>query len=175
MSKRLGGIKRLQIQNLSSHLLWTPDYTAPAGVGSYTYRRKAGLEFFVLFVFSPPSFCGACLNFSSRKGFSRPFPSSTVKSNCVYPRHNNRSPLVEHDVRENPSWFHCAEIRFHVPTSEGFDVTVPTKPPAYFPPVWGSSAFRFFFKLRTASNGPTAVPHVALAVELQYFSGPGVT
>ena len=27
-----------------------------------------------------PSFCGACLNFLSREGSSRPFPSSTVKS-----------------------------------------------------------------------------------------------
>ena len=39
-----------------------------------------------------PSFSGACLNFLSREGFSRSFPSSTVKSNFVYPRHNS-SPL----------------------------------------------------------------------------------
>ena len=32
----------------------------------------------------PPSFCGACLNFSREKDFSRSFPSSTVKSNFVY-------------------------------------------------------------------------------------------
>ena len=31
----------------------------------------------------PPSFCGACLNFFSREGFSHSFPSSTVKSNFV--------------------------------------------------------------------------------------------
>ena len=31
--------------------------------------------------------------FLTREGFSCPFPSSTVKSNVVYPR-NNRSPLV---------------------------------------------------------------------------------
>ena len=34
--------------------------------------------------------------FLSREGSSYPFPSSTVKSNFVYPR-NNRSPLVWHD------------------------------------------------------------------------------
>ena len=32
----------------------------------------------------------------SREGLSRPFPSSTVKSNVVYPR-INRSPPVVHD------------------------------------------------------------------------------
>ena len=32
----------------------------------------------------PPSFCGACLNFSREKEFSHSFPSSTVKSNFVY-------------------------------------------------------------------------------------------
>ena len=44
---------------------------------------------------SPPSFCGACLNLFSREGFGRPFPSSTVMPNFVYPR-INRSRLVEH-------------------------------------------------------------------------------
>ena len=34
-------------------------------------------------------------SFLSREGLSRPFPSSTVKSNFVYPR-INRSPLVGH-------------------------------------------------------------------------------
>ena len=32
----------------------------------------------------PPSFCGACLNFSREKDLAIPFPSSTVKSNFVY-------------------------------------------------------------------------------------------
>ena len=32
----------------------------------------------------PLSFCGACLSFFSREGFSHSFPSSTVKSNFVY-------------------------------------------------------------------------------------------
>ena len=55
----------------------------------------------------PPSFCGACLNFLSREGFSRPFPSSTVKSNFAFPQ-INRSPFVGHFlcftlVRQNPS------------------------------------------------------------------------
>ena len=47
----------------------------------------------------PPSFCGASLIFLSRE-VGRSFPSATVKSNFVYPRHN-RSPLVGHDVRRN--------------------------------------------------------------------------
>ena len=77
-----------------------------------------------------------CLPYSlSRKGFSHPFLSSTVKSNSVYPR-INRSPLVVHFlfffcekqfqfvcffffVRNNSSSCDCAEIRTHVPTSEG--------------------------------------------------------
>ena len=32
----------------------------------------------------PPSFCGACLNFSYEKDSAHSFPSSTVKSNFVY-------------------------------------------------------------------------------------------
>ena len=42
------------------------------------------------------------LIFLSREGFSRSFPSSTVKSNFVCPPHNH-SPLVGHSVREKPS------------------------------------------------------------------------
>ena len=73
--------------------------------------------------FSLPSFFyGACLNFLKRDGFSRSFPSSTVTSDFVYPRHN-RSPLVGHDLRENPSLCDCAEIRTHVPPTEDFEVT----------------------------------------------------
>ena len=44
----------------------------------------------------PPSFCGACLSFSRVRDSSF-FPSSTVKSNFVYPR-QNRSPLNGHDL-----------------------------------------------------------------------------
>ena len=69
---------------------------------------------------SLPSFCGACLNFLSREGFSRPFPSLTVKSNFEHPR-TNRSPLVGHDVKKNHSSCDCAEIR------TGFEVL--TEPP----------------------------------------------
>ena len=73
---------------------------------------------------SPPSFCSACLHFSLEKGSAVPFPlSSIVRSNSVYPRHNIRSPLLGHDVRKNTSSFDCAEIRTHVPTPEGFEVT----------------------------------------------------
>ena len=35
----------------------------------------------------------------------------------------DRSPLVLHDVRKNRSSYDCAEIRTHVPTSEGFEVS----------------------------------------------------
>ena len=52
--------------------------------------------------------------FSCGARFSRPFPSSTVKSSFVYPRHNC-SPLVGHDVRENSSSCGCVKIRTHVP------------------------------------------------------------
>ena len=64
------------------------------------------------------------LIFIARKIRSSLSRSSSVKSNFVYPRHNNRSPLVGHDVRESSSSCDCAEIRTHVPaTSEGFEVT----------------------------------------------------
>ena len=53
-------------------------------------------------------------------------PSSTLKSNFVYPR-NIRSPLVGHDVRKNPGSCDCAEIRTHVPKSEAS--RLPTEPP----------------------------------------------
>ena len=71
----------------------------------------------------PPSFCGTVLALISHreKDSTVPFPSSTVKSNSVYPR-NNRSPLG-HNVRKNHSSCDCAEIPTHVPTSEGFEVT----------------------------------------------------
>ena len=60
--------------------------------------------------------------FFSREGFGRSFPSSTVKSIFLCTRHN-RSAIVGHDVRENPSSCDCAKIRTHVPTSEDFEVT----------------------------------------------------
>ena len=67
-------------------------------------------------------------SFFSREGFSRSFPLSTVKSNL---RFINHSPLVGHFlffifyffVRKNPSLCDDTEIRTHVPTSEGFEVT----------------------------------------------------
>ena len=103
-------------QCVCCHPMCSRRQTTPFGVicGRTTSRSHAGGR--------PPSFCGACLICFSREGFSRPFPSSIVKSNFVYPRHN-RPPLVGHDVRENPSSCDCAEIRTHVPTSEGFEVT----------------------------------------------------
>ena len=61
--------------------------------------------------FSPPSFCGACLNFSREKDSPVPFPRRNVKSNFVCYQ-INRSPPVGHKfifkyffVRKNPrSW-----------------------------------------------------------------------
>ena len=68
---------------LSRYILWTLQ------VGSQ--QEKGHITFLLRYM---PSFL-------SREGFSPPFPSSTVKSNFVYPRHNSRSPRVGHDVREN--------------------------------------------------------------------------
>ena len=92
---------------------------APAGV---THRRKVTHNF--------STFLLRCLpQFLSREGFSRPFPSSTVRSHFVYPRINRSPLLLGHDslffiyfVRKNPSSCDCTEIRTHAPPSEGFEV-----------------------------------------------------
>ena len=65
---------------LSSHLFWTSDL----------WTHQPGSH-----KISPSSFCGVCRIILSREGFSRPFPSSAVKSTFVYPRTNR--PLVGHD------------------------------------------------------------------------------
>ena len=103
------------------HLFWTSDLWAHQP-GSH--RRKVTQDF--------SAFLLRCLpQFFSGEGFSHPFPSSTVKSNFVHPR-INRSPLAWHDFfrfifilfwRRNLSSCDCTEIRTHVPTSEGFEVT----------------------------------------------------
>ena len=71
--------------------------------------------------------------FLSREGFSHPFPSSTVKSNFSDPRINDTPLLVGHIyiffVRKNPSSCDCTEIRTHIPTSKGFEVTTTEEPP----------------------------------------------
>ena len=68
-----------------SHLFWTSSsLDVPAGVKQ---RRKVTHDF------SSTFFLLRCMPlFFSREGFSRSFPSSTVKSNSVYLRFN-RSPL----------------------------------------------------------------------------------
>ena len=104
---------------LSSHLFWASDlWTHQPG----SHRRKATQDFSPFLLRWLPQFL-------SREGFSRLFLSSTVKSNFVYPRINH-SPLVGHGfsififfVRKNPNSCDCTEIRTHVPTSEGFEVT----------------------------------------------------
>ena len=72
-----------------------------------------------------------CLpSFFSQEGCSFSFPSSTMKTHFVYYRFS-RSPLVGalffyffiFFVRKNPSSFDDTEIRTHVPSSEGFEVT----------------------------------------------------
>ena len=59
---------------------------APAGVTQEEGRT--------VFIHLPSA--GLTLIFIAREEFGLPFPSSTVKSNFVYPRFN-RSPLVGHD------------------------------------------------------------------------------
>ena len=107
---------------MSSHLFWTSNlWTHQRVIQEEGHKRT-----------SPASFCGAiidCLNLlSSREGFSRSFPSSTVKSNFVYLL-INRSPLVGHFFFLT---FYCekyqfvlgqvlwTEVRTHIPTSKGF-------------------------------------------------------
>ena len=61
---------------LSSHLFWTSDlWTHQLG----SHRRKAKQDFSTFLLRYLPYFL-------SREGFSRYFPSSTMKSNIVYPR-----------------------------------------------------------------------------------------
>ena len=77
----------------------------------------------------PTSSCGALFFIFSREGFSRSFPSSTVKSIFLYLRFN-RSPLVRHFYfllffifgEEKSRWCDDTGSRTHVPTSEGFEV-----------------------------------------------------
>ena len=90
-------------------------------------------SFHVFFVCCHPIFSGRqttpfgiiCGRTSQGHTGGRPhgFPSSLVRSNFVYPRHNRSPLLVGNDVRDNPSSCDCAEIRTQVPTSEGFEVT----------------------------------------------------
>ena len=68
------------------------------------------------------------LNFLARGGFSRSFPClPAVESNYVYYRFN-RSPLLGH-ICKKYLFFSYTGIRTHVPTSEGFEVIIPTEPP----------------------------------------------
>ena len=81
---------------------------------------------------SPSFFCGACLNFYREK--VSVVPSSTVKSNFVYPR-INRSRLVGHVFKEKP-WgkkivcvFFCEEksqfvqYKYHYATNDASSVS----------------------------------------------------
>ena len=78
---------------LSSHLFWTSElWTHQAG----SHKRKVSQDFLHL----PFAVFGLII---SHEGFSRKFPSSTVKSKYVYPR-IHRSPLCGHDI-----YFYCAQ------------------------------------------------------------------
>ena len=96
---------------LSSHLFWTSDlWTHQPG----SHRRKVTQDF-------SSTFLPACLK---REGFSRPFPSSTVKSNfgilCTHELialHHLLGKINYHYyyyififVRKNPSSCDCHEI-----------------------------------------------------------------
>ena len=85
-----------------------------------SHRRKVTQDFSSTFLLRRMTL------FFSREGFSRSFPSSTVKSNFVYERFN-RSPLVGHFyfyfyflVRKNPSY---RDSNLCPNVSEGYEVT----------------------------------------------------
>ena len=98
----------------------------------YTFRLRCGRtrrghtggrphrSFF--FIFS--AFLLRCLPYFFVARSFQPFLSlvdGEVRMLCI---HDIKfSPPVGHDVRENPGSCDCAEIRTHVPTSEGFEVT----------------------------------------------------
>ena len=81
----------------------------------------------------PPSFCGACLNFSREKDSAVPFPhrplSRILWANDFIVFHLLVGSFVCVCVcvcvciRKNPSSCDDTEIRTHVPTSDGFEVT----------------------------------------------------
>ena len=104
----------VRVRVLSSCLFWTSDvWTHQPG----PHRRKVTQDF--------STFLLRCLPyFFSREGFIHPFPSSTMKSNFVYPR-VNRSPcwalfFIFYFLFSSCD---CTEIRTHIPKSEGFEVT----------------------------------------------------
>ena len=77
---------------------------------------------------SPPSSCGACLNFYREKDSAVPFPRRPCSRTLC-----TRELIVLHlllgmifffvCVRKSPDSWDCTETRTHVPTSEGFEVT----------------------------------------------------
>ena len=77
----------------------------------------------------PPSFCGACLNFFSRQGFSCSFLTSTVKWNFVFLR-CNRSLLVGFFFSFSflRGKIPVTGIRTHVPKCQKVS-RLPTEPP----------------------------------------------
>ena len=84
----MSGIRGKFADHIGHHIVLSPEGVVLAtstGTESSYHRPPQSLEY--------SSFCGACLNLFSREKFSRPFPSSIVKSNFVYPR-INRPPLA---------------------------------------------------------------------------------
>ena len=98
---------------LTFQLFWTSDntfrfmWTHQPG----SHRGKATQGEGHTGVFSPPSFSGAC-----RGGGGYREKDSAISF-------LRRSTLVGHDVKEIPGSCDCVEIRTHVPTSEGFEIT----------------------------------------------------
>ena len=82
---------------LSSHLQYSGLQTCGRTSRGGSHRRRVTRDFSSTFLLR----CLPC--FLSREGFSRSFPSSTVKSIFVYPR-INRSPLVRMHGHQ-PVWF----------------------------------------------------------------------
>ena len=119
---------------LLSHLFQTAEYTFRFNMWTQQpelHRRKATQEFVSIYIYIYIYqyiyiFFTFLLRFLSRERLSRSFPSSTVKSRFVYPRHN-RSPLVGHDVRESSSG--VTPSRFEL-MSQGQNVSrLPAEPP----------------------------------------------
>ena len=101
---------------LSSHLLWTSDlWTHQPG----SHRRKVTQEEGHTGFLHLPSAVLASIFIARR--IQHPFPSSTVKTNFVYPR-NNRSPLVKIPVCVTTSRFELTSQRQKVSR-------LPTEPP----------------------------------------------
>ena len=100
----------------SSHLFWT------SGLSTYQPRSHR--------ISHPPSFCGACLKFSRERRI-QPFVSLLTGRGvelCVL-TNLSFSNSWAYSLYKKYLFFSYTGIRTHVPTSEGFEVIIPTEPP----------------------------------------------